>query len=190
MVFKRPINFPTILTLSRLILSILLLPILLVGFLPYNLFWLNCILAALFFILGLTDFFDGYLARKYKQETKIGKALDHIADKFLITSTLISLLAIQKIYFFWVIILISRELFVLGLREIALENNLSIPVSFYGKLKTALQMIMLFVIILNPQASILFTTLTWSVLENILIVFTLFLSIYSAIQYYKSIFRS
>jgi CDP-diacylglycerol--glycerol-3-phosphate 3-phosphatidyltransferase len=93
------INTPTRLTLIRLIFSPLFLPLVLVYFLPYNNQIINGILALVFVLLSLTDFFDGYLARKYNQETALGRALDPLADKFLFFSTLIALVTIQKVFF-------------------------------------------------------------------------------------------
>ena len=183
MKFFRSLNFPNSLTLIRLILSPLILPLFLVYFLPCNIFFINFLIALFFGFLSLTDFLDGYIARKYNMETNLGKALDPIADKFLVTSTLISLLAVQKIYFFWVIILIGREIFMMALRQIALENNTTIKVSIYGKVKTTFQMLMLIVLILNPCQSLCINS-AWNIIEFILIFITLSLSVFSAFQYY------
>ncbi|HWY36323.1 MAG TPA: CDP-alcohol phosphatidyltransferase family protein, partial [Nitrosopumilaceae archaeon] len=70
--WNRQLSLPMILTFIRLIGSPLILPFFLVYLLPYNIAWLNYSLALLFFLFGLTDFFDGYLARKYQQVTPIG----------------------------------------------------------------------------------------------------------------------
>lgn len=179
------LNLPNILTLLRLVLSPLLLPICLVNYLPYNNFFVNILLALLFLVLSLTDFLDGYIARKYNLETEFGRAIDPIADKFLVISTLISLLAVNKIFFFWVIILIGRELFMMGLRQIALENKFSIKVSVYGKIKTVFQVIMLTLIILNPSQGLALSSL-WNISEGILIFITISLSLFSAVQYFLS----
>jgi len=179
----KKINFPTFLTLLRLILSPCILPLALVYLLPYNFLWLNSLLTLFFVFLSLTDFFDGYLARKYNWETKLGRALDPIADKFLVSSTLIALLAVKKINFIWVLIIIGREFFLMGLRQIALENNFSISVSFWGKLKTSLQLIMLSFIILNPYQDY-GINFSWNILELFLILLAILISIYSAFQYY------
>lgn len=183
MLFKQ-YNVPTRLTLSRLVIAPLILPLLLVYFLPCNIFWINILLAAIFLMFGLTDFFDGYLARKYHQETNMGKLLDPIADKFLIYSTLIALLATGKIYFFWVIIFIGREFFVMGVRQIALEHKFSVPVSFGAKIKTALQIILLAELIINPYQSCALGW--WKIFEQSLIFVTLLLSLISAARYYES----
>jgi len=183
-------NVPTILTLIRLILSPIVLPILLVYLLPYNSAFINYPLASLFVLFGLTDFFDGYLARKLQQETRTGRVLDPIADKFLVYSTLIALLAVSKIYFFWVIILIGREFFVMGLRLFALEHRIAANVSVFGKLKTVLQMLYLTVAIANPYQSLgLYSNGSvhgWNLLEALLLALTLFTSLFSAWRYYQT----
>src|SRR5437762_10588151 len=125
------LSLPMLLTFIRLG-SPLILPFFLVYLLPYNVTWLNYSLATLFFLFGLTDFFDGYLARKYHQVTSTGAMLDHVADKFLLYSTLIALVATHKIHFTWAIIWIGREFFIMTLRQVALENKFAIIVSSYG----------------------------------------------------------
>ena len=172
------------LTLFGLIVSPLVLPLLLVHLLPYNSLLINSCLAVLFVLLGLTDFFDGYFARKYNQESTLGRVLDPLADKFLTYSALIALLAAGKIYFYWVIILIGRELFVMGLRHIALEHEFSIFVSKLSKLKTATLMACITMIIINPFQSMGVHALYWNGIEMGLLLITLLLSILSAEQYY------
>jgi len=184
MAFYLP-NLPTTLTLIRLLASIIILPFLIVYLLPLNIFVLNGLIALLFLLIALTDFFDGYFARKYKLETSFGKELDHISDKFLVTSTLISLLAINKIYFFWALLLILRELFLLALRLIATESNLSLSVLFIGKLKTTFQFIMLSLIILNPDQNLGLTQSYWNIIESISIFFALLFSLLSAFIYFN-----
>jgi CDP-diacylglycerol--glycerol-3-phosphate 3-phosphatidyltransferase len=179
-------NIPTLLTLFRLILSPLVLPILLVYLLPANVFWINAALAFLFVIFSFTDFLDGYLARKYRQETALGRALDPIADKFLVYSVLIALQAANKIYFYWVVLLIGREIFMMGLRQLALEHNFSIPVSYWGKIKTAFQMMTITIIILNPAQPLgVAGAFWWNGTEAVFLAVTIFLSLFSAYQYNK-----
>ena len=197
MSFKDLVNVPNILTLIRLVLSPIMLPVLLVYLLPLNIFWINCLLAILFALFSITDFFDGYLARRYAQVSSFGRFLDPIADKFLIFSTLVALLAINKIYFVIVLILIGREFFVLGLRQMALENNLSIHVSWFGKIKTLFQLLYLTVLIINPYH----TPSRWGLsrliqdmyhapgltaLETLLMVAAVSMTIISAERYYHA----
>lgn len=185
----KSVNFPTVLTLIRLVVSPLVLPVLLVYLLPFNIFWLNGLLAFLFFMMSLTDFFDGYLARRYNQETMLGKLLDPLADKFLTYSALIALLAAGKIYFYWVILLIGREFFVMGLRNLALECKFSIFVSGFAKLKTAILMMCITFIILNPYQSLGFKEMYWNGIELALVCTTLMLSLLSAKNYYSGFLR-
>ena len=183
-------NVPNFLTIIRLVCSPLFLPLLIVYLLPYNFLWLNCIIAVIFCLFALTDFFDGYLARKFNLETAIGKVLDPIADKFLLYATLVALLAAHKIFFYWVILFIGREFFMMGLRYIALEHNFSIPVSMLGKIKTVFQMIMICLIIVNPyQALGLTGALGWNGSELLLILVALGISLGSAKQYYQLFMR-
>jgi CDP-diacylglycerol--glycerol-3-phosphate 3-phosphatidyltransferase len=197
MIFKNFINVPNILTLIRLVVSPIMLPVLLVYLLPLNIFWVNCILAGLFALFSITDFFDGYLARRYAQVSSFGRFLDPIADKFLIFSTLVALLAINKIFFVWVLILIGREFFVLGLRQMALENNLSINVSWFGKIKTLFQVLYLVILIANPFHSVsrsgltrlvtdLYNAPAWTVLETLLMVAAVSMTLVSAERYYHA----
>lgn len=182
-------NLPTLLTLVRLILSPLILPVLIVYLQPLHVFCINIFLAFIFLLLCITDFFDGYFARKYGQETLIGRALDPIADKFLTCSSLIALLAAGKIFFYWVVLLVGRELFMMGLRQVALEHNFSVHVSLLGKIKTTIQMITISFIIINPYQPLGLRAFWWNGIEQLLLMFTLFLSLYSAKQYYHSFIR-
>ena len=185
----RALSLPLLLTLIRLIFSPLVLPILLVYLLPYNSLLLNSCLAVLFSLLSITDFFDGYLARKYNQESTLGRVLDPLADKFLTYSALIGLLAAGKIYFYWVIVLIGRELFVMGLRHVALEHAFTVSVSKLSKLKTAVQMVCITMIIVNPFQPLGVDALYWNGTEMGLLLITIVLSLISAEQYYDDFMR-
>lgn len=158
---REHITVPTYLTLARLCAAPLVLPILFVALLPLNIFFVNCFLALVFVLFSLTDFLDGFLARQYHQESKLGKILDPIADKFLIYSTLVGLLAAHKIFFFWVIIFIGRDLFMMGLRYISLQYDLSIPVSQWGKVRTAMMMVYITFVIANPYQKLAFSKALW-----------------------------
>lgn len=179
------LNIPLFLTFIRLIIAPVFLPGFLVCYLPMHDVVINSWLALCFIILSLTDFFDGYYARKYNQVTKLGKILDPIADKFLLYSTLIALVVVQKIFFYWAIIFIGREFFIMALRLIAAEQGNSISVSTMGKLKTTFQSLYLMVAIFNPhQHSYFFYGI--NCLEYIMLSSALWLSIASAYFYYQS----
>lgn len=139
-------NLPNRLTMFR----VLLIPIIITGLylnildLPwlrsYNLTF-GYIAAWTFVIASITDFFDGYIARKRGIVTVFGSFLDPIADKFLVVSSLILLLGLERIPVIIVIILVLREIYITALRLLAYEKGLSVPVGTLGKWKTAAQMV-------------------------------------------------
>ncbi|RTL07436.1 CDP-diacylglycerol--glycerol-3-phosphate 3-phosphatidyltransferase [Candidatus Dependentiae bacterium] len=178
------LTLPTLLTLVRLVISPIVIPFLLVYLLPFNVFLINLFLAIIFLLFALTDFFDGYYARKWGQVTHLGSLLDPIADKFLLCAALIALVAAEKIYFYWVIILIGREFFVMGLRYIASEKNIDIPVSWLAKIKTALEIgYIAFVIAYVPQPGVSIFSY-FNIMYYGLLFGTLSLSLYTAYCYY------
>jgi len=185
----KQLNVPNMLTLFRLIASPLVMPVLFVYALPANVLWVNLFLAFLFILLSMTDFFDGYLARKYNQETVIGRMLDPLADKFLTYSAFIGLLAAGKIYFYWVVILIGREFFIMGLRYVALEFSITVSVSLLGKIKTALQMASIAVIIANPY-QLLGMQEPFNIVEMSLLLLSTAFSIISAVVYYDDFMKA
>jgi CDP-diacylglycerol---glycerol-3-phosphate 3-phosphatidyltransferase len=129
-------NIPNKLTMLRIIL----IPIFVVFMLtriPYG----GSLAAIIFVIAALTDSLDGYLARKWKQTTKLGAILDPLADKLLITAALISLVELARIPGWIAIIIIGREFAVTGLRVVKAEEGVIIPASKMGKLKTISQVI-------------------------------------------------
>lgn len=110
----------------------------------------NQIIAALIFILAAsTDGLDGYIARKNKLVTNLGKLLDPLADKLLVSAALISLVEMNKLSALIAIIIISREFAVTGLRQIALLDGAVVAASQWGKWKTAIQITMIIVLLLN-----------------------------------------
>ncbi len=175
---------PIFLTLIRLTFSPLILPFLLVYLLPYNDFTINSCLALFFIGLSSTDFFDGYFARKFGQVTALGKVLDPLADKFLVYTTIVSLLAVHKIYFYWAIVFIGRDFFMMGLRTVALTYNFTVPVSYFAKVKTIFQMVLFTWIIFNPYQSLGYKHL-WNKIEYVLLGVSLFFALWSAKRYYN-----
>jgi CDP-diacylglycerol--glycerol-3-phosphate 3-phosphatidyltransferase len=172
-------QLPTILTLIRLVFSPLVLPLLLVILLPYENIFLNSFGALLFAALSITDFLDGYLARRFSAESLLGALLDPLADKFLLYATLIALVALGKIYYYWAIIFIGREFLVMGLRSFALEYDCALPVMWFGKVKTFFQYLYLTIAILNVPGTFMFL----DHLEQWTLIFALGLTIASGYKY-------
>ncbi len=106
--------------------------------------WLRLLALAIFIAAAITDFFDGYLARSWGQQSRIGKMLDPIADKLLVASCLLMLAADESIKgwsLFAAIIILCREILVSGLREYLAELRVSVPVTQLAKWKTTLQLV-------------------------------------------------
>ncbi|CAI6028773.1 CDP-diacylglycerol--glycerol-3-phosphate 3-phosphatidyltransferase [Cohnella sp. JJ-181] len=103
----------------------------------------------LFIIAASTDGLDGYIARKHKIVTNLGKLLDPLADKLLVAAVLISLVEMGKLDAWVAIVIISREWAVTGLRQVALLEGSVMAASKWGKWKTAIQIAMIIVLLLN-----------------------------------------
>ena len=134
---------PNILTILRIASAPILVIILLSN--EMNMVILGLVI---FIISSITDFLDGYLARSFNQLSKLGKILDPIADKLLITCALISLISnsiIQDIHVIAATLIIIREIFISGLREYIRGNVLK--VTFLAKVKTTVQMISIILLI-------------------------------------------
>jgi CDP-diacylglycerol---glycerol-3-phosphate 3-phosphatidyltransferase len=143
-------NLPNLLTLSR----IAAIPVL-VGLLFFHDPVTRWIGLGLFVLAGVTDYFDGYLARHWNQVSALGRFLDPIADKLLVASLIVILVAIGDISGLVVIpgiIILCREILVSGLREYLAEIKVPMPVSRLAKWKTAIQMVALGVLIVGQEA--------------------------------------
>lgn len=144
-------NIPNILTLFRIIL----IPILVLSFYFFGRIT-NLIVAFLFMLASITDYFDGYLARYYKVQSNFGTCFDPIADKLLVSVALIMLVNFSRQNIFIVIpamIIICREILVSGLREFLATIKVSVPVTRLSKWKTAIQMIAITALLLASKGS-------------------------------------
>jgi len=167
---NRKLNLPTILTLSRIIL----IPVFVFTVYLHPLFG-----AFIFSIASLTDFLDGYLARRSGQITKFGIILDPIADKFLVISALIVLVDMERLAAWIAITIIVRDFLVTGLRVVALSKDIVIQAEIGGKIKTTLQIIAILCLILKFR----FFFIDLFDIGIVLIWISLSLSIISGIQY-------
>ncbi|MDB2414673.1 CDP-diacylglycerol--glycerol-3-phosphate 3-phosphatidyltransferase [Rickettsiales bacterium] len=132
-------NLPNILTAFR----ILIIPMLIASFYIEGRLY-HWVAASLFLVAGITDFFDGYLARLYKVQSKLGKFLDPIADKLLVAAAILMLVHFDDIGKYDIIpaiAILCREIMVSGLREFLAEINVSVPVTALAKIKTMVQML-------------------------------------------------
>jgi CDP-diacylglycerol--glycerol-3-phosphate 3-phosphatidyltransferase len=134
---KRIFNLANNLTLTRIVI----VPILIVLFL-YSTSKTSCLIAALIFALAaLTDWLDGYIARKQNLITTLGQFLDPLADKLLVSVTLIMLVSLDRVPAWMVAIIIAREVAITGLRIAAAREGIIIASSKWAKYKTAFQLV-------------------------------------------------
>ena len=143
-----------------------------------------------FFVLAsVSDFFDGYLARKHHLITDFGKFMDPLADKLLICSAMIALTSIapDRMPSWIVIIIIAREFTISGFRLIASDNGKVIAASMWGKVKTVVQMVMVGMLICNFGETFPSAANTIDIIEKCLVYLALALTVISLIEYvYKN----
>ena len=152
-------NLPNKLTIFRVILIPFFVFFMLAPYFPDN---GKYIAVAIFIIASLTDMLDGKIARKYNLVTNFGKFMDPLADKLLVCSAMICLVATGQLASWIVIIIISREFIISGFRLIASDNGRVIAASYWGKFKTTFQMVMICLMIANIEAlSVLTTVVMW-----------------------------
>lgn len=136
------VNLPNALSLTRIFLTPLLVVILLTRVEGKEIYG-----ALIFVVAALTDFFDGYFARRRNQVTAVGKLLDPVADKLLVTSAFISLVELRLAPAWMVVIIVGREFAVSGIRSIALSLGYLMPANWLGKSKTVVQVFTIVVLI-------------------------------------------
>jgi CDP-diacylglycerol--glycerol-3-phosphate 3-phosphatidyltransferase len=139
-------NVPNSLTLLRIFLVPFLVVVLLTKFSGREYAGL-----AIFLFAAVTDFFDGFYARRYNQMTRLGALLDPIADKLLMSAAFISLVELQLARAWMIVIIIGREFAVSGLRAIAAQQGVTISASPLGKGKTISQVIAISLLILGYE---------------------------------------
>ena len=180
-------NLPNKLTALRIILIPIIICLIILNTNTSNL------IALIFFVsAGLSDFLDGYLARKYSITSDFGTMLDPIADKLLVILVGIALCyrgdinSVNLIPFF---LIVSREVFISGLREfLALKKEkISIPVSYLGKYKTAFQIMAISLLLVNQVVSN--DAFYIAVLGIIVLWIASILSVISGYKYYRGVFN-
>lgn len=145
------------------------------SWLPY----LGWIAGWCFVLASITDFFDGYIARKRGIVTIFGSFLDPIADKFLIVASLVMLQELDRLPAIIVIILVLRELYMTSLRLLAINEGVNVPVSQWGKWKTAFQMIGIPMLMAGEP----WMGIPMPLLGSIFVYLSCLLSLWSAINY-------
>lgn len=140
-------NIPTILSLSR----VLLIPVF-IYFLSLKTFN-GCLIALIIFLVAsLTDMLDGWSARRFNQTTEFGAFIDPLADKFLVISAIIAIIALDpsfELFDFWMIlIIVGRDILLTFMRMLAIKQGKPLKTSKFGKIKTTFQMVSIVIIIM------------------------------------------
>lgn len=168
-------NLANKLTLSRIFLVPVFMLVLLIK-IPYG----NIFATAIFIIAASTDGLDGYVARKRKEITTLGKLMDPLADKLLVTAALICLVELKEISGWIAFIIIAREFFVTGLRALAAAEGVVIAASKLGKIKTVSQIVAISAILLNDYPLSLLNITFGKYAMYV----ALFFTIWSGVDYY------
>ena len=173
-------NTPNKLTVARMIIVPFLVVFLLTG-------WggdaNRYISLALFVVASVTDWFDGYLARKNNQVTNFGKIMDPLADKLLVAAALICLVQLGDVPAWIAILILGREFAVTGLRSVAAAEGIVVAASKLGKFKTVTQMIALILLILKADV----VAVTGYNIGMIFLYLALFMTLYSGIDYFVKV---
>ncbi len=180
---ERAARFLTAITYLRIVLTPVVMALIMAG---DRVSWATPVAAVLFAIAALTDFFDGRLARRWKQTTTLGTFLDTTADKLLVSGVLIALVAVDRASIWVAFIIIGRELLILGLRGVvsASDGTVMRP-SIWGKLKANVQFIAIFLAIWRPDVVIG----DWY-LDQIAMAIAAFVTLASAAEYLARFGRS
>jgi CDP-diacylglycerol--glycerol-3-phosphate 3-phosphatidyltransferase len=177
---KEIFNLPNSITMVRIaVMPVLFLLVLS----PGRIF--SFIIAILFIAASVTDFLDGYIARRYNIVTKMGKLLDPIADKLLISTAMIMMIPIGRIPAWIVAVIIMRDIFVDGLRSIASSEGLIIQARTLGKQKTLCQ-------IIAVSALLIHYPIFWidaHVVGTVILYISLILTVWSGVDYYRQFHR-
>jgi CDP-diacylglycerol--glycerol-3-phosphate 3-phosphatidyltransferase len=179
-------NLPNTLTVARIVLVPLLVVVLLTKVRAPVLFGVprEILAAAIFGLASLTDWLDGYVARRRHQVTSVGQWMDPLADKLLITGALISLVQTSAVPAWMAAVIIGRELMVTALRSVAQSRGVTMPASLLGKWKMGAQVTTILLLILG-EGHLSFLFPVGQVGLWVVMLFTL----WSAADYYRRFSR-
>lgn len=171
---KNKLTGPTYLTIARMIVSVLFMVFVL---LPET--WARIVALVLFVVGAISDLIDGKWARRDKIVTDLGAFLDPLADKMLVNLAFLALVVLGAVPVWVFAIILVRDFAVDGMRMMAARDGVTISASFYGKLKTTVQMIALIILLLNLIVDLEFFT----IVGNIALYLALVLTVFSGVDY-------
>lgn len=177
-------NLPNWITMVRIFLVPVFLLLVLIK-IPYG----AMIATAVFVLAAFTDGLDGYLARRNKQVTDLGKILDPLADKLLVSAALIALVEMHKLPSWIVVLILGREFAITGLRTVAASKGLVIAASKLGKLKTLSQIFAISMLLTEDSWSVALAPTAW-VVGRIILVIAVVLTLWSGVDYWVKFWRT
>lgn len=150
------------------------------------------LISGFFFILAsITDYFDGYLARRFNIITPLGRLLDPLADKLLITACLIMFVEMKRVEAWIVIVILTREIGITGLRAFALEEGVQFTTTNWGKYKTVYQIVAISALLFNYKRPFLFFgVVDFFVVGYWFLWVAMILTLYSGIDYVYKFWRA
>ena len=166
-------NLANKLTMLRVFMIPVFLLVLFLAPVPMN----RYVAVIIFIVASLTDMLDGKIARKYNLVSNFGKFMDPLADKLLVMSALVSMVALEDLAAWVVIVILAREFTITGFRTLAMEANIVMAASWWGKVKTTVQMIMIPVVLLNLPFAVM------PMVETVLVYLSVFFTIFSGADY-------
>lgn len=175
-------NLPNRLTVARFILAVPFVFFLQESTHPTMGITLRLVSLIIFIVASLTDFFDGYIARKYNLITDFGKIMDPLADKILVISALVVFVQLNYIPAWMSIIVLAREFLISGIRILAAAKGEVIAAGNLGKYKTTSQMIVVIISLLIGPISFNFSNWTFTVSEALMLI-PVILTIWSGWEY-------
>ncbi len=181
-------NLPNTLTLSRIFFVPVLLAVLLrkgsievdAGWVTFTREWIALLI---FLTAALTDLLDGYLARRRRQVTTLGKLLDPIADKLLISAAFISLVELDRVPAWMVVLIVSREFAVSALRYVALTEGIVIAAGDLGKTKMMAQVLAVSLLLMAPYSPLI------DGLAYIALWLVVLVTIWSMVDYFRNFWK-
>ena len=178
---ERFLNLPNTLAFVRVLLAPLIFFILVNTAMfeksGIHISWVNYFAALLFVVAGITDFFDGFIAREWNESTKLGSIIDPLADKMLMLAGFLGLMYLGRADAWAVFLILTREFFITGLRVAAVSEGKSVAASIYGKIKTLFQLVAIGFLIMQWPFG---TTLLW---------ISVALTLYSGYEYTRDYFK-
>ncbi len=166
-------NLANKLTMLRVFMIPVFLLVLFLAPAPMN----RSIAVLIFIVASLTDMLDGKIARKYNLVSNFGKFMDPLADKLLVMAALVSMVALKDLAAWVVIVILAREFTITGFRTLAMEANIVMAASWWGKVKTTVQMVMIPVVLLKLPFGFM------PLVETALIYLSVFFTVFSGADY-------